>query len=169
MEVSLNLLGSIFIHRDIACRNYLVGSDGRIKLCDYGLCRKISSTLDAEFSNDASEKDDYYKAVSSKIPWRASAPESLTHRRFSRESDMWMYGITLIEMLTGKIPFAGVHTVAQLCVSLSTSPLTLLKEQIPQATPGFLREIILKCCSLDPKNRPSASEIEEILMNHHAA
>lgn len=60
-------------------------------LCPHDL--QISSTLDAEFSNDASEKDDYYKAVSSKIPWRASAPESLTHRRFSRESDMWMYGM----------------------------------------------------------------------------
>lgn len=84
-----------FIHRDLAARNVLVDAKLAAKIADFGLSR---DTEDAE----------YYVAKAGKVPIRWTAPEALTSRKFSEASDVWAFGITIIEVWqNGDTPYKG--------------------------------------------------------------
>ncbi|PIO65787.1 protein tyrosine kinase [Teladorsagia circumcincta] len=80
------------MHRDVAARNCLVTTDGRmIKLSDFGLAAhgsrlKLPST--------------------ERVPIRWQAPEVLFYHVYLRESDVWSYGMLMSEIYNdGKVPF----------------------------------------------------------------
>jgi len=75
------------VHRDLATRNVLVESRDRVKVCDFGLSRMFG------------EKD-YYRSHNemARIPVRWFAPESIKELKFTAESDVWSYGVTIWEM-----------------------------------------------------------------------
>ena len=61
------------IHRDLACRNVLVGEGKVLKIADFGLSR---------------DTDLYVSTLSTKLPIRWMAPESIMDRLFSEKSDV---------------------------------------------------------------------------------
>lgn len=86
-----------FVHRDLACRNCLVGgSDVRkvVKIGDFGLARDIY-------------RNDYYrKEGEGLLPVRWMAPESLVDGVFTTQSDVWAFGVLLWEIMTlGQQPY----------------------------------------------------------------
>ena len=62
------------IHRDLACRNVLVGENKLLKISDFGLSKQIDG--------------DYASSSRTRLPVRWMAPEAITHRLFSEKSDM---------------------------------------------------------------------------------
>ena len=62
------------IHRDLACRNVLVGENKILKISDFGLSKEIDGVY-ASFSITT-------------LPVRWMAPEAITHRLFSEKSDV---------------------------------------------------------------------------------
>ena len=64
------------IHRDLACRNVLVGEGKVLKIADFGLSRHT---------------DLYVSTLSTKLPIRWMAPESIKDRVFSEKSDVYVY------------------------------------------------------------------------------
>ncbi len=78
------------VHRDLACRNVLVGDKKVLKISDFGLSRVLP--------NDDSS---YVLGIDSnrQLPIKWMALESLDNR-FTVASDVWMYGVTLWEMVT---------------------------------------------------------------------
>ena len=71
MQEYLAALG--VIHRDLACRNVLVGEGKVLKIADFGLSR---------------DTDLYVSTLSTKLPIRWMAPESIQDRLFSEKSDV---------------------------------------------------------------------------------
>lgn len=65
--------------RDIAARNVLVAAEDTVKLADFGLSRWV-------------EDCSYYKASRGKLPIKWMSPESISFRRFTTASDVWMFG-----------------------------------------------------------------------------
>mmetsp|Transcript_28002 Transcript_28002/g.45543 ORF Transcript_28002/g.45543 Transcript_28002/m.45543 type:complete len:313 (+) Transcript_28002:96-1034(+) len=85
---SMNIGG--LVHRDIACRNLFLKANGAVVLGDYGLSR---STQD-------DSKIYMMTNLKTLLPWSWCAPESLLQREFSQKSDIWMFGVTVWEILT---------------------------------------------------------------------
>ena len=66
----------IFVLRDLAARNCLVGENHLVKVADFGLARLM--------------KDDTYTAhAGAKFPIKWTAPEGLAYNKFSTKSDVW--------------------------------------------------------------------------------
>ena len=76
------------IHRDLACRNVLVGDGKALKIADFGLSRIVQ------------EGDSYVKTTSGRLPFKWMALESINDREYTTQSDVWAFGVVLWEIAT---------------------------------------------------------------------
>ena len=84
-----------FIHRDLAARNILVGENNVCKVADFGMATFCSGVFRVKGEN--------------KFPVRWTAPEAMKRSKYSVKSDVWSFGITLVEIFTyGKKPYDGM-------------------------------------------------------------
>ena len=74
------------VHRDLACRNILVGDGKNLKITDFGLSREV--------------EDVYVKTTKGRLPLKWMALESIDAREFTTFSDVWSYGVVLWEIGT---------------------------------------------------------------------
>uniref|UniRef100_UPI0037E8F66B protein-tyrosine kinase 6b n=1 Tax=Semicossyphus pulcher TaxID=241346 RepID=UPI0037E8F66B len=124
------------IHRDLAARNVLVGEDYICKVADFGLARVI--------------KEPFYITEDKKIPYKWSAPEAISHGKFSNKSDVWSFGVLLYEITTyGGVPYPAFNT-QEVYEQVSCG----YRMPAPNKCPNFLYQIMLKCWSAEPADRP---------------
>ncbi|XP_058444154.1 protein sevenless isoform X2 [Malaya genurostris] len=132
-----------FVHRDLACRNCLVSSpDPRervVKIGDFGLARDI-------YNNDY-----YRKEGEGLLPVRWMSPESLVDGVFTSQSDIWAFGVLLWEIMTlGQQPYPARNNLEVLHYVRDGGRLTR-----PQDCPEELYQLMLKCWSYSPEDRPT--------------
>uniref|UniRef100_A0A8D3CH44 Receptor protein-tyrosine kinase n=1 Tax=Scophthalmus maximus TaxID=52904 RepID=A0A8D3CH44_SCOMX len=126
------------VHRDLAARNVLVKNPNHVKITDFGLARLL----------DIDETE--YHADGGKVPIKWMALESILHRRFTHQSDVWSYGVTVWELMTfGAKPYDMIPA-----------------REIPEVLEGGERlpqplictidvyMIMVKCWMIDPESRP---------------
>lgn len=124
------------IHRDVKPQNIMISMDGKAKVTDFGIARAVS----ANTINSSVMGSVHY-----------SSPEQTRGGYSDSKSDIYSMGITLYEMLTGRVPFDGDSTVAVALKHLQEdilSPRKLVPE-IPFST----EQIILKCTQKSPDRR----------------
>ncbi|XP_043222779.1 activated CDC42 kinase 1-like [Amphibalanus amphitrite] len=138
-----------FVHRDLACRNVLLPSAERVKIGDFGLMRAIPL-----------QEDCYVMTEQKKVPFPWCAPESLKTRQFSHASDVWMFGVTLWEMVTfGEEPWVGLNG-AQILQKIDSEGERLRQ---PDACSDQLYQLMLQCWSHRPADRPNFAALVDFL------
>ncbi|XP_065342828.1 tyrosine-protein kinase Btk isoform X3 [Cloeon dipterum] len=137
-----------YIHRDLAARNCLVGSENVVKVADFGLARYV---LD----------DQYTSSGGTKFPIKWAPPEVLNYTRFSSKSDIWAYGVLMWEVFTcGKMPYGRLKNTE--VVDRVQRGILLEK---PKACFKEVYDVMRKCWSHSPEDRPSFRVLKEQLVN----
>ena len=131
------------IHRDIKPQNIMISKDGKIKVTDFGIARAVSSqTISANTMGSV-----HY-----------ISPEQARGGYCDERSDIYSLGITMYEMLTGRVPFEGDSTVAVALQHIQSEMVP--PRQYEPLIPVSLEKIILKCTQKKPENRyGSAAEL----------
>ena len=125
------LVSRCFVHRDLAARNILLDDDYRAKICDFGLGRNYQK--DAYVYHMASEKP---------LPIRWTDPWALQHQTFSESSDVWSFGVMVIEVFTnGAQPYGNWPNLLVLN-SLCDGYRHLRPERMPEEV---YNDIVLPC------------------------
>ena len=135
-----------FMHRDLKPSNILLNKKLHVRISDFGLAREE----DLETSQS--------KGVGT---LRFMAPElfdeSENETKYTNKVDVYSFGITLIYIITGSYPTFSLKNV-----------ITGAVPSLPSTIPVWVRDLILSCISLSPDNRPSFSEIFNIIkMNNY--
>lgn len=130
------------IHRDIKPQNMIISKDGKVKVADFGIARAVSSQT---VNSSAAVGSVHY-----------ISPEQARGGYCDERSDIYSFGITLYEMVTGRVPFEGDNTVAVALAHLE-DPVVPPGDYNPQVYLG-LEDIILKCTKKKPDRRYGSME-----------
>ncbi|HIX29194.1 MAG TPA: Stk1 family PASTA domain-containing Ser/Thr kinase [Candidatus Blautia stercoravium] len=126
------------VHRDIKPQNIIISTDGKVKVTDFGIARVASSNT---ISTNAMGSVHY------------SSPEQVRGGYSDFKSDIYSLGITMYEMVTGRVPFDGDTTVA-IAIKHLQDEMVPPSQYVPEL-PHSLEEIILKCTQKSPDRRYS--------------
>ena len=131
------------IHRDIKPQNIMISKEGKVKVTDFGIAK--AATSNTITSN-----------VMGSVHY--TSPEQARGGYSDAKSDIYSLGITLFEMLTGRVPFNGDTTVA-IAIKHIQEELPSPVEYNPEI-PISVEKIVLKCCQKSPDRRyQSAAEL----------
>lgn len=146
-EISLGmtyLSSERFIHKDLALRNCIIGSDGVVKIAHFGLGPLIYPEA-------------YYRVNSTDLPIRWMSPEAITSASFTTMSDIWSFGVAVWEIFTyGSLPFEGKKDEEVIDFVINEGRL-----KKPTKCSNFIFEIILSCWNTNPHSRPIFPDLHE--------
>lgn len=117
------------IHRDIKPQNIIISKEGKVKVTDFGIAK--AATSNTVTSN-----------VMGSVHY--TSPEQARGGYSDEKSDVYSLGITLFEMLTGRVPFDGDTTVA-IAIKHIQEPMPSPREYISEI-PVSVEQIVAKCC-----------------------
>jgi len=126
------------IHRDIKPANMMLTSQGTVKLMDFGIAR---SSTDGTLTNTGTTLGSL----------NYMPPEQVRGEAADARSDIYSFGVSLYELLTGKLPFHSDSQYSLMTAHLNEvppAPITL-RDDLPPA----LNEIILMAMAKDPAQR----------------
>jgi eukaryotic-like serine/threonine-protein kinase len=128
------------VHRDLKPDNVLLGSDGRIKLLDFGIAM-----------DEAARRLTWFGLSSPVGTPDYMAPEQVRGRRGDVRTDIYALGTLLYEMVTGKLPYSGGNVHAVMRAKLNEDP-RLPREAFSGIDPQ-VEEIILRAIERAPRER----------------
>jgi serine/threonine protein kinase len=144
------------VHRDLKGANVVITHEGRVKVLDFGLARRLDpATADAVTRSQASLERD--RSIVGTLPYMA--PEVLRGETGSYQRDIWALGVLLYEAAAGQLPFAG-STAYELTAAILHQP----PRPLPSSVPPSLTAVIMRCLTKDVRDRfQRASEIRSTL------
>jgi len=133
------------MHRDLKTANVVITPEGRTKVLDFGLAKRMH---DAELAEATRSTASLSEAGGVMGTLHYMAPEVLRGEPADKRSDIWALGVVLHEMASGKLPFEGKTGYEVSSAILSRPP-----EPLPARVPAVLRSIILRCLGKEPGQR----------------
>ncbi|MCL5289075.1 MAG: protein kinase [Acidobacteria bacterium] len=144
------------IHRDLKTSNVMITPEGRVKVLDFGLAKKLRDEDLAEVTRSGKALTQAGAVVGT---LHSMAPELLSGNPADARSDIWALGILLYETAAGALPFQG-KTGFELTSAILREPPRTLSERMPAG----LRAIIQNCLAKEPGQRyQRASEVRAAL------
>ena len=137
------------VHRDIKPDNVLL-SHGVAVVTDFGVAKALTASADQVLHTGITSMGVTLGTPAYMAPEQASADPGLDHR-----VDIYAFGITAYEMLTGQTPFHGRSPHALLGAQLAAIP-----EPVTSRRPGIppvLAHLVMKCLEKRPADRPQTA------------
>ena len=132
------------IHQDIKPDNVLLEASGTFMITDFGISTRARSTLRRSVSH----------AEHSGGTMEYMGPERFGEKPAPiKASDIWSLGATLLELLTGSVPFVQLGGILQMNGALLPA--------IEGPWSERLKEVVRACLSKDPWDRPTAHALRE--------
>ena len=142
------------IHRDLKPTNIMIGSDGRVKLMDFGIARPVETSL---MTMDG--------AVMGTMQYLA--PEQIDGKNVGVAADLYALGAILYETITGQKAFPQKNLSHLMSAKTANTfvPLSLFKIKMP----GPLKTVVQKCMQRDPQKRPHSAALllKQLEYIHH--
>ncbi|CUG85709.1 protein kinase, putative [Bodo saltans] len=144
------------VHRDVKPGNMLLGSDGSLKLTDFGTSRAMETAAEAFQTG----------TVVGTVPYLA--PECM-RGTYSAASDVWAIGCTALHMITGKAPWADeaqTHIALIFMLGNMAEETVRSPQKLPIALEGGVHDIsssmhdfVAQTMRFDRHRRPSVAEL----------
>ncbi|KAL4420111.1 hypothetical protein ABPG77_000282, partial [Micractinium sp. CCAP 211/92] len=122
------------VHMDIKSSNVLLTGSGTAKLADIGLARLQQGT----------HLSDMPRACGT-FAWMA--PEVIMGSRCTTAVDIFSFGVVLWELITGETPKRGEMRLPE----------------VPSECPQEAADLVTRCMSLEPSDRPTAQQLMQQL------
>jgi len=140
------------VHGDIKADNLLMSEDGALKLTDFGLA--IMHDVAFQFSQTDMGSGTY----------RWMAPELYKEEaQRCRETDVYAMGMTMLELITGDLPFPEInapHLIIRAVVDQRRTP-EVPQLQVEPVSPqaGIMLNVLQWCWKYEPSERPTARQV----------
>ena len=129
------------IHRDIKCGNVMLTKDGETKLIDFG------------YATHCPENGHVKSGKIGSMFWMA--PEISQRKAYNEKSDIWSFGIMVMEMFLGDPPYYNSdETNEDIANRLAFGDVPMAETMSCE-----LQEFVQRCLAIDPEDRPSAEEL----------
>lgn len=139
------------VHRDIKPENILLDHNGFIKFVDFGAAKVIAKNATKKVATKVNSMTGTPMYMS---------PEVITGSHSSKYSlDIWSTGCCLLEMATGRRPWANLDNEWAIMYHIAAGHLPQLPSPDQLSEAG--RRFLVKCLERDPNKRPSAAKLLE--------
>ena len=136
--------GRGIIHRDLKSANVMITPEGRVKVLDFGLAKRLGVEDASDTPHDLS------LTVTGMVVGTPNylSPEVLLGGRADVRGDVWALGVMLYEMAAGRLPFGGA-TLPELAGAIVSGAPTPLSGRVPVG----VQAVIARCLAKDPSQR----------------
>lgn len=131
------------VHRDIKPSNIMVDGSGKIKITDFGIAKILGDSKLTKTGTGAGSL--HYMS-----------PEQIEGNPIDTRTDIYSLGITLYQMITGKVPFNDESEFVVMRAHLDQTPTS--PSQLRSDTPPELDRIVLKMLEKKPEDRYDSME-----------
>ncbi|GBG91240.1 hypothetical protein CBR_g52126 [Chara braunii] len=131
------------IVQDVKPANFLEDELGNVVIADFGISKIVERTTAK------------YSPTRVRGTTRFMSPEAWSGVAMWMQSDIWSLGCTILNMITGNVPFAGIKDPAVYFKVVQEQA----KPDIPEGVPKPLRDMLLRCFEYHAFDRPQAHEL----------
>ncbi|XP_067936395.1 serine/threonine-protein kinase PAK 3-like [Watersipora subatra] len=128
------------VHRDIKSDNILMGSNGEVKLTDFGCCAQLHT-------------EQKMRETTIGTPYWMS-PEAIKGKPYNEKADVWSLGMLIIEMVEGDPPYMN-HNPQKACQLIVKKGAPKIHRSVSKELDSFLKQ----CLHKKPDKRSSAAEL----------
>ena len=134
------------VHRDIKPANILIGTNGSVKVADFGIARALNAPTESNLTQAG--------AVMGTATY--FSPEQAQGAQPDPRSDLYSLGVVMYEMIAGRPPFTGDNPVGIAYRQVHDYPTPL--NQLVADVPRPFEAIVAKLLSKDPAVRYSTAD-----------
>lgn len=135
------------IHRDIKPSNVLINSRGQVKICDFGVSKKLINSIADTFVGTSTYM----------------SPERIQGNVYSIKGDVWSLGLVIIELVTGEFPLGGHNDTPDGILDLLQRIVNEPSPKLPQGQgyefPREMIDFVNRCCVKEESQRSSIQEL----------
>jgi len=140
------------IHRDLKPANIKLRADGTVKVLDFGLAKAMDPNAGSNVNAMNSPTLSIHATEAGIILGTAAymSPEQAAGKSVDRRTDLWAFGVVLMEMLSGRPVFKGETVSHVIAAVLKDDPDW---STLPATTPASIKKLLRRCVEKDRKRR----------------